>query len=114
MASLQEADGHLTELVNASGSDRAVAARRSILEGIDTVLHRQKLIKMADSSELGWRVVQEYESHPLADDSDDEKKIHRAQMHADRKVRQLIAERRSLYNQVSDLTARIKAQARTL
>jgi chromosomal replication initiator protein len=39
---------------------------------------------------------------------------HTTVMHADRKVRQLIAERRSLYNQVSDLTARIKAQARTL
>ena len=39
---------------------------------------------------------------------------HTTVMHADRKVRQLIAERRSLYNQVSDLTTRIKAQARTL
>jgi chromosomal replication initiator protein len=39
---------------------------------------------------------------------------HTTVMHADRKVRQLIAERRSLYNQVSDLTARIKAQARGL
>ena len=37
---------------------------------------------------------------------------HTTVMHADRKVRQLIAERRSLYNQVSDLTARIKSQAR--
>ncbi|NBV95859.1 MAG: chromosomal replication initiation protein DnaA, partial [Actinobacteria bacterium] len=37
---------------------------------------------------------------------------HTTVMHADRKVRQLIAERRSLYNQVSDLTARIKAQPR--
>jgi len=39
---------------------------------------------------------------------------HTTVMHADRKVRQLIAERRSLYNQVSDLTTRIKAQARAL
>ncbi len=37
---------------------------------------------------------------------------HTTVMHADRKVRQLIAERRSLYNQVSDLTARIKSQSR--
>jgi chromosomal replication initiator protein len=37
---------------------------------------------------------------------------HTTVMHADRKVRQLIAERRALYNQVSDLTARIKSQAR--
>ena len=37
---------------------------------------------------------------------------HTTVMHADRKIRQLIGERRSLYNQVADLTARIKSQAR--
>jgi chromosomal replication initiator protein len=37
---------------------------------------------------------------------------HTTVMHAERKVRQLIAERRSMYNQVSELTARIKSQAR--
>lgn len=37
---------------------------------------------------------------------------HTTVMHADRKIRQLIAERRSLYNQVSDLTTRIKSQSR--
>ncbi len=37
---------------------------------------------------------------------------HTTVMHADRKIRQLIGERRSLYNQVADLTARIKSQTR--
>jgi chromosomal replication initiator protein len=37
---------------------------------------------------------------------------HTTVMHADRKIRTLMAERRSLYNQVTDLTARIKSQAR--
>ncbi len=37
---------------------------------------------------------------------------HTTVMHADRKSRQLIGERRSLYNQVADLTARIKSQSR--
>lgn len=37
---------------------------------------------------------------------------HTTVMHADRKVRQLMAERRSLYNQVTDLTGRIKNQPR--
>ena len=37
---------------------------------------------------------------------------HTTVMHADRKIRHLMAERRSLYNQVTDLTGRIKSQAR--
>ena len=36
---------------------------------------------------------------------------HTTVMHADRKIRQLMAERRSLYNSVMDLTARIRATA---
>jgi chromosomal replication initiator protein len=37
---------------------------------------------------------------------------HTTVMHADRKIRQLMAERRSVYNQVTELTNRIKQQAR--
>ena len=39
---------------------------------------------------------------------------HTTVMHADRKIRQLMAERRSLFNQVTDLTSRIKSQQRSL
>ncbi len=38
---------------------------------------------------------------------------HTTVMHADRKIRRLMAEKRSLYNQVTDLTSRIKSQPRT-
>ena len=37
---------------------------------------------------------------------------HTTVMHADRKIRQLMAERRSIYNQVTELTNRIKQQSR--
>ena len=37
---------------------------------------------------------------------------HTTVMHADRKIRHLMAERRSIYNQVTELTNRIKSQAR--
>ena len=37
---------------------------------------------------------------------------HTTVMHADRRIRQLMAERRSVYNQVRELTNRIKQQAR--
>ncbi|MFM7147077.1 MAG: chromosomal replication initiator protein DnaA [Actinomycetales bacterium] len=39
---------------------------------------------------------------------------HTTVMHADRKIRQLMAERRSLFNQVTDLTSRIKSQPRAV
>ncbi|HYN75753.1 MAG TPA: chromosomal replication initiator protein DnaA [Candidatus Limnocylindria bacterium] len=38
---------------------------------------------------------------------------HTTVMHADRKIRTLMAERRSVYNQVTELTNRIKSQARS-
>ena len=39
---------------------------------------------------------------------------HTTVMHADRKIRGLMAEKRSLYNQVTDLTSRIKSQPRPM
>jgi chromosomal replication initiator protein len=39
---------------------------------------------------------------------------HTTVMHADRKIRQLMSERRSLFNQVTDLTSRIKSQPRVM
>ena len=39
---------------------------------------------------------------------------HTTVMHADRKIRELMAEKRSLYNQVTDLTSRIKSQPRLM
>jgi len=35
-------------------------------------------------------------------------------MHADRKIRELMAEKRTMYNQVTDLTSRIKSQPRPM
>ena len=40
-----------------------------------SIQKRQKLIKLADKSEAGWLVVDEYESDELVDDSEDDKKI---------------------------------------
>ena len=39
---------------------------------------------------------------------------HTTVMHADRKIRGLMAEKRSLYNQVTDLTSRVKSQPRPM
>lgn len=40
------------------------------------------ITKLADSSKLGWRLVQEYVLNPIADDSNNEKRINRAQTKA--------------------------------
>jgi chromosomal replication initiator protein len=39
---------------------------------------------------------------------------HTTVMHADRKIRELMAEKRTMYNQVTDLTSRIKSQPRPM
>ena len=51
------------------------------------VAQRQKLIKMADAFELGWRVVNDYVANPLASDSEDEKRIYKAEATASRKFK---------------------------
>ena len=50
--------------------------------------YRNKLIKLADMSDSGWAVVAEYESHQLASDSEDEKRILKAEARASRKLKQ--------------------------
>ena len=59
-----------------------------ISEGIELLTNRQKLVKLADMSDNGWRVVQEYETHQLASDSDDEKRIIKAEARAAKKVKE--------------------------
>ena len=43
------------------------------------------LIKIADRSKNGWKIVEEYESDDLASDSEDERKLKRANEAASRK-----------------------------
>ena len=42
---------------------------------VNLVAQRQKLIRLADRSELGWAVVPHYLADPLASDEDDEKRM---------------------------------------
>ena len=61
LTKLKEARDHLE---SSSIADESVeSAKASINEGMDLVNIRQKLIKLADSSQLGRKVVKEYESN---------------------------------------------------
>ena len=53
-------------------------------EGLKSLEKWQKHIKVADRSEFGWATVEHYESHPLAADSDDEKRLEKAKKEAER------------------------------
>lgn len=62
-------------------------ARNLLKEGEELIKERQKLIKVADRSEHGWATVEEYVADELADDSDDEKRLFKAEARAGRKLK---------------------------
>ena len=57
-------------------------ACETISELVEKVKRRNKLIKVADTSEEGWKTVRQYESSPVVSDSDDESKINKAENRA--------------------------------
>ena len=61
--------------------------KAALEEGTGIVSKRIKAIKFADKSEFGWQTVNEYFSDELASDSDDEKRMYRAERRAEKKIR---------------------------
>ena len=57
-------------------------------KGESLLAERQKHILLADKSKFGWMIPQEYKKNDLADDSDDEKKIIRAEARARSQAKQ--------------------------
>ena len=74
---LEEAKSHIE--VNAVEKVKA-----SLSEGTSLLSERQKLILLADKSEFGWKTVEEYTQHELADSEADGKKIRRAEERAEK------------------------------
>lgn len=75
----------LTQAIWAIDNSKTDYARETITEVIDKIKRRNKLVKIADSSEGGWETVRQYESNPVASNSDDESKINKAESRAIRK-----------------------------
>ena len=61
---------------------RVTAALKGLKEGEALLAHRLRLIKIADRSEHGWNMIAAYENDELALDSDDEKRLSRAEKEA--------------------------------
>ena len=69
-------------------------AKTMMEEGTKFVRERQKLIRLADRSEHGWATVEEYLEDELADNSDDEKQMQKAEFRAGRKLRAKTAKKK--------------------
>ena len=86
MGKFEESDTILSKIPAVGPAASITETREKLKEGTQLLASRQKHIKMADRSELGWAVVSEYETDALADDSDDERKIEKAEKAAERKM----------------------------
>ena len=74
-----------SDALKAKSYDKVKAALDS---GTEVVSKRIKVIKMADKSDFGWSTVNEYLSDELASNSDDEKRMYRAERRAKRKTKE--------------------------
>ena len=78
---IDSAGKHL-DLLEPSSEAQTVAlqkAKDELEKGLSLLASRQKRIKLADRSEYGWAVVDEYEDDELASDEDDAKRIEKAE-----------------------------------
>ena len=63
-----------------------VKARTELDEGINLICHRNKSIKLAVQSEVGWSVVSQYENSEITDDEEDSRITRRAKYTAVRQM----------------------------
>ena len=66
------------------GATALEKAKEAATAGTELISRRQKLLKLADRSELGWAVVEEYIDDDLAEDSEDQKRIERVERAVER------------------------------
>ena len=63
-------------------SSKVQEAKENLAEASRVLKQRQKVIRIDDESDMGWKVVDEYIQSEVASDEEDQKRIHRAQSRA--------------------------------
>ena len=84
-AKIQDTLEETKAAVQANAMDKV---KDSLQKGEDLLKECQKHALLADKSEYGWSTVQEYKKSEIADDSDDEKKMLKADARARAHLRQ--------------------------
>ena len=85
-SNLKKLEAELGPGATSSATGASKAAQDAVGEGERRLGTRQKHIKLADRSELGWLVVNEYEEDKLASDTSDEKRMADAEKAAEKKA----------------------------
>ena len=84
---LNKAQGEAAKVHPPTEERRSLEALKAQLqEGIQAIACRQKRIKVADRSDYGWVVVKAYDNDELASDSEDEKRLFKAEKTAKREI----------------------------
>lgn len=60
-------------LISLDNPERANRAKELLKKGSDMIRERQKLIKIVDRSDQGWKTANENKKDPVANDGDDKK-----------------------------------------
>ena len=77
-------------------TQKIVAAKEKLSENIGHVQEDKRMNRLDDSSDLNWKVVQEYQRNPIADDLEDLKLVNRALSKAERNTKSENAKMRPL------------------
>ena len=86
----------LEETKAAAQANALDKVKGSLQKGEDLLKERQKRILLADKSEYGWSTVQECKKSEIADDSDDEKKMFKAEARAKARLKQSASRSRTV------------------
>ena len=86
---VEAASGLLSRMKPADEREDATvkAAMEELSQGAKVLAARQKLIRIADRSDLGWQVVEAYESDELASGDEDAKRLEKAEKVAEQKAK---------------------------